>query len=172
MREIVAKTPATLTAPLVKARKGYHKEVAAWIKREGYRELIVDGERYEIDEFPTLERYREHTIDVVIAELDDPDAKGDATAGKKGVANRKRVRLSIAGKTSIETRARAVPVGGNGGQPDSAVNRVVLSSEMTCPNCGDAFEELDPRLFSFNSPHGWCPICNGFGYILAVYYRR
>ena len=37
---------------------------------------------------------------------------------------------------------------------------------MTCPNCGDAFEELDPRLFSFNSPHGWCPICNGFGYIL------
>ena len=37
---------------------------------------------------------------------------------------------------------------------------------MTCPNCGDAFEELDPRLFSFNSPHGWCPVCNGFGYIL------
>ena len=37
---------------------------------------------------------------------------------------------------------------------------------MTCPNCGDAFEELDPRLFSFNSPHGWCPVCNGFGYVL------
>ena len=59
----------------MKARKGYHKEVAAWVKREGYQELIVDGKRYGIDEFPDLERYREHTIDVVIAELKDPDDK-------------------------------------------------------------------------------------------------
>ena len=75
VRDLVAKTPATLTAPLVKARKGYHKEVAAWVKREGYRELIVDGKRYEIGDFPTLERYREHTIEVVIAELKNQDSK-------------------------------------------------------------------------------------------------
>ena len=75
VRNVVAKAPATLTAPLVKARKGYHKEVAAWVKREGYRELIVDGKRYQIGDFPTLERYREHTIEVVIAELKDPDNK-------------------------------------------------------------------------------------------------
>src|ERR1700757_3113943 len=74
VRDLIAKAPATLTAPLVKARKGYHKEVANWVKREGYRELIVDGKRYEIGDFPALERYREHTIEVVIAELRRTDA--------------------------------------------------------------------------------------------------
>ena len=52
VQDIVTKTPATLTAPLVKARKGYHKEVATWVRREGYQELIVDGKRYGIGEFP------------------------------------------------------------------------------------------------------------------------
>ncbi len=165
VREIVTKTPATLTAPLVKARKGFHKEVATWIKREGYRELIIDGKRYKIDEFPDLERYREHTIDVVIAELDDPEAKEMQQLVKKAlqIGNGSAFLLPAMPRSKRVSRRS---LGGNGEHPDSAVGRVVLSSEMTCANCGDAFEELDPRLFSFNSPHGWCPTCTGFGYIL------
>jgi excinuclease ABC subunit A len=165
VREIVTKTPTTLTAPLVKARKGFHKEVATWIKREGYRELIIDGKRYKIDEFPDLERYREHTIDVVIAELEDPDDKEVQQLVKKALQIGNGSAFLLPAK-SRSKRVSRNSVGGNGDRPNSAVSRVVLSSEMTCANCGDAFEELDPRLFSFNSPHGWCPTCNGFGYIL------
>jgi excinuclease ABC subunit A len=144
VRDRIKKSPATLTAPLIKARKGYHKEVATWAKREGYKHLIIDGKQYQVGEFPDLERYREHTIEVVIADL-----KGAET---------KEVQEMV--KTALRV--------GNGSAflllPSS--ERVVLSSEMTCPTCGEAFEELDPRLFSFNSPHGWCPECKGFGYIL------
>jgi excinuclease ABC subunit A len=164
VREIVAKTPATLTAPLVKARKGYHKEVAAWVKREGYSELIVDGERYGIGEFPNLERYREHTIEVVIAELKNPDDKEMQQLVKTAlhIGNGSAFLLSAKPRSN---RASRRSLSNSGENASSAPNRIVLSSEMTCPNCGDAFEELDPRLFSFNSPHGWCLMCNGFGYI-------
>src|ERR1700722_366912 len=162
VRDFVAKSPATLTAPLVKARKGYHKEVAAWIKREGYEELIVDGKRHEISEFPSLERYREHTIDVVIAELENPDDKELPQLVKTALQIGNGSAFLLPAKPRLK-RGSGRSLGKNGDPP---LNRVVLSSEMTCPSCGDAFEELDPRLFSFNSPHGWCPICNGFGYIL------
>jgi excinuclease ABC subunit A len=165
VQEVIAKTPATLTAPLVKARKGYHKEVATWARREGYQELIVDGKRYGIGSFPSLERYKEHTIDVVVAELEKQDAKEMPQLVKKA--------LQIGNGSAFLLTAKHRPKGGsrrsggeNGLNPNSSLNRIVLSSEMTCSNCGDAFEELDPRLFSFNSPHGWCPVCTGFGYIL------
>jgi excinuclease ABC subunit A len=175
VQDAVKKAPVTLTAPLVKARKGYHKEVAAWAEREGYRDLIVDGKRFALAEFPTLERYREHTIDVVIAQLDSPDDPEIQPLVKTAlrIGNGSAFLLSAKGKAKRGSRlsysnesspGQVVEVQGPDDRPIS--NRVVLSSEMTCPNCGDAFEELDPRLFSFNSPHGWCPICNGFGYIL------
>jgi excinuclease ABC subunit A len=165
VQEMVGKTPATLTAPLVKARKGYHKEVAAWVKREGYRELIVDGQRYEVGAFPNLERYREHTIDVVIGELINSEKKEMQQLVKKALrVGNGSAFLLPANSPSKRTGRRSA--GENGKKSGFVANRVVLSSEMTCPSCGDAFEELDPRLFSFNSPHGWCSICNGFGYIL------
>ena len=144
VREALTRTPALLLAPVVKARKGFHKEVAAWAERSGYRELIVDKTRCAVEDFPELERYREHTIEVVIAEL---------VQGRNGD-------LQELIKTALKL--------GHGSaflQPPRG-SRVVLSSEMTCPSCGMAFEELDPRLFSFNSPHGWCGTCRGFGYLL------
>ena len=144
VRDWTRKGPATLTAPLVKARKGFHKEVAIWARREGYKELIVDGINYPVDRFPTLERYREHTIDVVVAELGKNHSKETEEMVKTA--------LRIGNGSAF-----LLPKGSQ---------RVVLSSEMTCPTCGDSFEELDPRLFSFNSPHGWCATCTGFGHVL------
>jgi excinuclease ABC subunit A len=166
VRDIVAKTPATLTAPLVKARKGYHKEVVAWVRREGYRALIVDGKRCGIGEFPNLERYREHTIDVVIAELKNLDHKEMQQQLIKTALQVGNGSAFLLPAEPRSKRASGRSWDDHGENPASVSNRVVLSSEMTCPNCGDAFEELDPRLFSFNSPHGWCLTCNGFGYIL------
>jgi excinuclease ABC subunit A len=135
--------PVRVLAPLVKARKGFHTEVARWAERQGFDTLYVDGKLVPIPHFRKLERFKEHTIDVVV-----------------GVIDRKRI---------AETRdvvRRALEIGrGTGRLLDSKNRLTVMSTEMSCPNCGRAFEELDPRLFSFNSPHGACEECGGFGEI-------
>jgi excinuclease ABC subunit A len=160
--DILSRGAATLTAPLVKARKGYHKEVATWAEREGYLELVIDGNRCRIDEFPRLERYREHSIDVVIGQLHSSLPGTDIQNLVK-----KALKIGNGAAFLLPTGPVASTGRSNRGKASSrTMERVVLSSEMTCPRCGDAFEELDPRLFSFNSPHGWCTKCNGFGYIL------
>jgi excinuclease ABC subunit A len=174
VREVLGSQPAWLTAPLVKARKGFHKEVAAWAENAGYEELIVDGQRYRISEFPELERYREHSIEVVIAHL----ARGQ-TGGLQAKINKALeigkgsafllsdgARASARSGTDFSPPERAKARSTDGLKPALPSNRLILSSEMTCPSCGQAFEELDPRLFSFNSPHGWCQSCNGFGYVV------
>ncbi len=163
VREITSRAPATLTAPLVKARKGYHKEVATWAKREGYDRLIVDGKNCHVDEFPALERYREHTIDVVVAELQGPDDERLSEILKTALRIGNGSAFLVPAKEGRPSRRRSAE---KGQKETGSETRVVLSSEMTCPTCGDSFEELDPRLFSFNSPHGWCTHCSGFGYIL------
>ncbi len=135
--------PVRVLAPLVKARKGFHTEVARWAERQGFDTLCVDGKLVAVPHFRKLERFKEHTIDVVV-----------------GLIGRKRI---------AETRdvvRRALEIGrGTGRLLDSKNRLTVMSTEMSCPNCGRAFEELDPRLFSFNSPHGACEECGGFGEI-------
>jgi len=131
--ELAKRGRIQVLAPLVKARKGFHTEVAAWAKRQGFTELLVDGRFEHVDRFPKLERFREHSIDVVVGTT--PDDVRRALDFGKGTAR------------ILDTRKKLH----------------VLSTEMSCPSCGQSFEELDPRLFSFNSPHGWCPACHGFG---------
>jgi len=135
-----------LLAPLIKARKGFHTDVAENAAKHGIETLWVDGEFRDTMGFQRLERFKEHSIDAVIAKV----AKGESadvlrphieTALKMGKGT---IKLRLADKTMH-----------------------VLSTEMSCPSCGLSFEELDPRLFSFNSPHGWCKDCRGFGYVGA-----
>jgi excinuclease ABC subunit A len=135
--------PVRVLAPLVKARKGFHTDVARWAERRGFDTLFVDGKLVPIAHFRKLERFKEHTIDVVVGLI---DRKRIARA--RGVAQ------------------RALEIGrGTARLLDSKNRLTVMSTEMSCPNCGRAFEELDPRLFSFNSPHGACEECGGFGEI-------
>jgi excinuclease ABC subunit A len=126
-------------ATLVKARKGFHTEIAQWALRHGYETLLVDGEFVPAAGFQRLERFREHTIDVLLGEV-----SGEAEV-----------------RALVE---RALEIGkGTARLLDAKGRSTILSTQMNCPTCGDAFEELDPRLFSFNSPHGWCTVCRGFG---------
>ena len=135
--------PLKVLAPLVKARKGFHTDVAHWAERQGFETLYVDGQLVSIRNFRKLERFKEHTIDVVV-----------------GVIDRKRI------ADAREIARRALEIGrGTGRLLDSRNRLTVMSTDMSCPNCGRAFEELDPRLFSFNSPHGACEECGGFGEI-------
>src|SRR5262245_31500897 len=142
--EIVARRgPLTVLAPLVKARKGFHTEVARWAERQGFETLLVDGQLVPIAEFRKLERFREHTIDVAVGTID-----------------RKRI---LKARNLVQ---RALEIGrGTAHLLDAKRRLTTMSTEMSCPGCSRAFEELDPRLFSFNSPHGWCETCNGFGEI-------
>jgi excinuclease ABC subunit A len=126
-------------APLVKARKGFHTDVAKWAVNHGFESLLVDGKFVKAAGFKKLERFKEHTIDVVVGE-----------SGSK--------------KPLKEILQRALEIGrGTARLLDSRNRATIFSTEMSCPGCGQSFEELDPRLFSFNSPHGWCEGCNGFG---------
>ncbi len=133
-----------LLAPLIKARKGFHTDVAENAAKHGIETLWVDGEFKPTMGFKRLERFKEHSIDAVIAKV-----------GKGENADNLRPWIESAlkmGKGTIKLRLA-----------DKAMH--VLSTEMSCPSCGLSFEELDPRLFSFNSPHGWCKDCRGFGYV-------
>ena len=135
--------PLKVLAPLVKARKGFHTDVARWAERQGFDTLYVDGKLVPVAQFRKLERFKEHTIDVVV-----------------GVIDRRRI------ASAREIARRALEIGrGTARLLDSKNRLTVVSTEMSCPNCGRAFEELDPRLFSFNSPHGMCEECGGFGEI-------
>ena len=130
-------------APLVKARKGFHTDVARWAERQGFDTLYVDGVLVPISHFRKLERFKEHTIDVVV-----------------GVIDAKRI---LKARNLVQ---RALQIGrGTAHLLDAKHRLTVMSTEMSCPGCGRAFEELDPRLFSFNSPHGACEECGGYGEI-------
>ncbi len=137
------RAPLKVLAPLVKARKGFHSDVARWAEYQGFDTLYVDGKLVPVAQFRKLERFKEHTIDVVV-----------------GVIDRRRI------ASAREITGRALKIGrGTARLLDSKNRLTVMSMEMSCPNCGRAFEELDPRLFSFNSPHGMCEECGGFGEI-------
>src|SRR5204863_8356108 len=112
--------PLKVLAPLVKARKGFHTHVARWTERQGFDTLYVDGKLVPIAQFRKLERFKEHTIDVVV-----------------GVIGPRRI------ASAREITRRALEIGrGTARLLDSKNCLTVMSTEMSCPNCGLAFEEL------------------------------
>ena len=141
------KGKATLLAPIVRGRKGFHTDTAERALRQGISHLYVNGSLVETDGFQKLERYQEHHIDAVIAQLDKNSSSNEVSKS-----------IDEALKFGKGTAKLLKPSG----------QSMVLSSEMSCPNCGEAYEELDPRLFSYNSPHGWCSDCRGYGYIATI----
>jgi len=134
-------------APLVVARKGLYNELAAWATRKGWFVLRVDGEPIETRTWPRLDRFREHSIDLPVGEV----RVGPKTEGEL------RALLDVAldlGKGLV----RVVQVARGTWGPETP-----YSTQRSCPGCGRAFPEPDPRLFSYNSKHGWCPACFGSG---------
>jgi excinuclease ABC subunit A len=133
-----------LLAPLIVARKGYYTDLAKWAAKKGFRTLRVDGERLPTAPWPRLSRFREHTIELPVAEV-DISVKNEA-ALRAGLA-----RALDFGKGLVHVL------------PQGAARVTVFSTRRACPSCGRSFAELDPRLFSFNSRHGWCESCYGTG---------
>lgn len=134
-----------LCAPLVRGRKGHHQPLVDWMERQGYTLLRADGRLQRVDTFEKLDRYKEHDIEVVVADLRETDAK----PVRKGQDPLERA-LSL-GKGSCFLL-----------HPDGEI-LAWFSTTRTDAETGESFPELDPKHFSFNSPRGWCPTCRGHG---------
>ncbi len=139
-------------APLVMNRKGYYTDLAKWAAAKGFSELRVDGVLVPTRNWPRLDRFREHSIDLPAAQ-ETVSPENDGRIGS--LLHRA---LDLGNGTvyvSVETRDK--------GSGFSRWSDAIFSTKRACPVCGRSFGELDPRLFSFNSKHGWCPACYGTG---------
>jgi excinuclease ABC subunit A len=142
-----------LHAPLIVSRKGYYTDLAKWAAGKGFDTLRVDGEYLETDNWPRLDRFQEHDIDLPVGQLVADTSQEDklsellqrALDYGKGVVKAGPVSQ---GKTTKKTTAEKL-----------------FSIKRACTQCGNSFPELDPRLFSYNSKHGWCDACYGTGIV-------
>ncbi|WP_243525150.1 excinuclease ABC subunit UvrA [Bacillus pseudomycoides] len=146
--EYPERTKLQVLAPIVSGRKGAHVKVLEDIKKQGYVRVRVDGEMLDVSEEITLDKNKKHSIEVVI----------DRIVVKEGVASRL--------ADSLES---ALKLGGGRVLIDVIGEEELLFSEHhACPHCGFSIGELEPRMFSFNSPFGACPSCDGLGSKLEV----
>jgi len=160
LRQLLTKVLATpkarkakhlyLCAPLIRGRKGHHEPIAKWIEKQGYALMRADGRLLRTDTFQKLDRYKEHDIEVVVADLKAGTKPGDSSATSLNHS------LSTALKLGKGACFIALPSG-----------EVLswFSTTRTDIASGESFPELDPKHFSFNSPRGWCPTCRGHGRI-------
>jgi len=150
-----------LLAPLVVNRKGYYTDLAKWARGKGYAFLRVDGEFLPTDKWPRLSRFQEHTLELPVADLRvaaDNEAEirralSRALEFGKGVVH---VLAGLDRLAEATEKSRSARV-------EMDLPQRAFSTKRACPSCGRSFAELDPRLFSFNSKHGWCPQCYGTG---------
>jgi excinuclease ABC subunit A len=157
-----------LLAPLVIARKGVYTELADWARPRGYTHLRIDGEFLPTTNFPRIDRFKEHTVELPIADI-------HVTPENEAVL---RAALSVAlqhGKGVVHVLA---PLDGLrsamlAGTSTRGIGKLEGSStKRACPTCSTSYPELDPRLFSYNSKHGWCTECVGTGVTLTREQRK
>jgi len=138
-------TRIQILAPTVRGKKGTHEDKIAFAKNNGFVRVRIDGNIYSLDEEIKLEKNILHTIEIII----------DRIVIKKGI----RPRLADSIETAIEISSDLVTV---------IINKEekIISTKLSCPDCGISIPELSPRIFSFNSPYGACQRCSGLGYIM------
>lgn len=152
-----------LLAPLVVNRKGVYTDLAKWAKARGNTHLRVDGEFVPVDAWPKLDRFREHTIELPVADLVvTPDHEAQLRqALDETLELGKGVMHLLSPLDGLSEALR------EGAATASLGTLKVLSVKRACPVCSTSYPELDPRLFSYNSKHGWCPTCVGTGLALT-----
>ncbi len=138
-------TKLQILAPLVRGKKGEHADRIEHAKKNGFVRLRIDGEFFTVEDSITLEKNKKHTVEIVV----------DRLVVKDGI----RPRLTDSVETSIEMGGGLVTV-----IADDAEH--IYSTQLSCPDCGISIPELSPRMFSFNTPYGACPECDGLGFIM------
>ncbi|MGY8905024.1 MAG: excinuclease ABC subunit UvrA [Burkholderiales bacterium] len=157
-----------LLAPLVINRKGVYTELADWARPRGYTHLRVDGAFLPTTGFPRIDRFKEHTIELPVADV-------LVNPAQEAALRTHLARALELGKGVLHVLA---PLSGlheamADGLPTTGIGQVeVFSTKRACPVCATSYAELDPRLFSYNSKHGWCPSCVGTGVALTREQRK
>jgi excinuclease ABC subunit A len=144
--EMEVGTRLLLLAPIVSGRKGEHEQVFESLRAQGFVRVRVNGNVYELDEVPDLDRYKTHNVEAVV---DRFRVREDAA-----------LRLSESFETALNLSDGKALVAWMD-EPERA--DVVFSARFACPQCGYSLAELEPRMFSFNNPSGACPTCDGLG---------
>jgi len=148
-----------ILAPLIKDRKGEHKAVFDDVRKLGYVRVRVDGELRDVDEEFELDRYKMHTIEAVVDRL----IIGNGDNGSEGTDVG---RLTDSVETALKL-GEGVLMLTDVTDPEKPYDRL-FSEHFACVHCGINLPEIEPRTFSFNSPHGACPVCTGLGVRLEV----
>ena len=146
--ELEDKTRLQILAPVIRGKKGEHIKVLENIKKEGFIRVIIDGEPFEISDEIKLAKTKVHTIEVVV----------DRIAIKEGVEGRLAESLEMA--LRMADGLVLIDVIGK--------EKLTFSQNLSCVDCNISMEELAPRMFSFNSPFGMCPTCNGLGFSKVI----
>lgn len=146
--ELETRTKIQLLAPVISHRKGSHEKLIEDIGKKGYVRLRIDGEIVDVNEVPELDKNKNHTIEVVV----------DRLVVKEGIETR----LADSIETALELSEGQLTVDVIDGED------LKFSESHACPICGFSIGELEPRMFSFNSPFGACPTCDGLGQKLTV----
>ena len=141
-------------APLMMDRKGEHKGIFDDIRKAGFVRMRVDGQLCEVEDAPELDRYKNHTIEAVVDRL----VIRQLDAGGR---DEERARLADSTETALRL-GNGVMLVANVTDPENVPDRL-FSERFACPVCGISLPEIEPRTFSFNSPHGACPTCTGLG---------
>ena len=148
-----------LLAPLVVNRKGYYTDLAKWAAGKGHTHLRVDGEFIPTSPWPRLARFQEHSIELPVADIRvKPENEAALRAGLAAALEHGKGVVHVLG--GLDTLADAMA------KKDAKriqLTETVYSVKRACPSCNKSFPELDPRLFSYNSKHGWCATCFGTG---------
>ena len=133
-----------ILAPIVRGKKGEYKKELENLQKQGYQRVRIDGEIYNLEETPELNKNQKHDIEVVV----------DRIIVKEGISER----LSQSFETALKLSDGLVFV-----QNIATSEQITFSSKFACPVSGFTIEEIEPRLFSFNNPYGACPHCDGIG---------
>ncbi len=141
-------TRIQVLAPVIRGRKGEYRDIFEEARRDGYVRVRVDGELFDLESEIKLDKYKKHNIEIVVDRLIiEPEISG---------------RLTESIETALKLAAGIVLIQ----QIDGP--ELFFSEHFACIDCGISYEELAPRMFSFNSPYGACPTCNGLGTIMEV----
>ncbi|OGT98161.1 MAG: excinuclease ABC subunit A [Geobacteraceae bacterium GWC2_48_7] len=155
-------TKLTLLAPMIRGRKGEYKKELNQLRKEGFTRVVIDGKPIELVEVIELDKKKKHDIDIVV----------DRIVVKEGVQRRLADSIETAlhhadGVLKVEAQKPAAADKSDGSDrsdsSDKSKQTLIFSEKLACIDCGISYQEVTPRLFSFNNPHGACPDCTGLG---------
>jgi len=146
--ELPEGTKIQVLAPVIRGKKGEYVKLLEDFQKDGFVRARIDGKMYEISDDIEIDRKKKHNIDIIV----------DRLVVKEDIRNR----LTESVETALKYANNLVTIDAVG------VGEKIYSQNYACPDCGISFEELSPRMFSFNNPQGACPECTGIGYLMRM----